>query len=554
MDYKVLYRKYRPINFQSIVGQDYTVKMLKNAIIHNKISHAYLFTGPRGTGKTSTAKVFAKTINCEHLVDGEACGTCNSCLNFAHSSDIIEIDAASNNGVDDIRELINNVKIAPSESRYKIYIIDEVHMMTQSAFNALLLTLEEPPSHAIFIMATTNVESVPITILSRCQRFNFKKIALEDIVFQINKICEEEQIAITPDAIHEIAYLSEGGLRDALSLLDQLSSTGEEITVDKIVANYGSISSLFIRKLVDSLETSNVDSILEMMHELELSSSDYKIFIKKLIAELVHKSVQCKKDPRSTVFNYEQLKGLIFELNDCMNKVSIHLNPYTLIETILLSYTSGKQGEQEYVDNYVSSASSTNILESSTQDVRPKDEMKDDSNNSVTNLENEAFEDSYDEEMTEYLEELKNIRINNCFATAKKECLKHYQTVLSKIANESSFQSEFGSFLLDATVVAAGENVGILATPLESTSNLINHHLEEIEAGLEEFFGRRIAFISLSTEEWNGFKNEYIQNLKKGVKYEVIDESGLEELKPKKSSQLEEFATQIFGSDKIQVI
>ena len=167
MEYKVLYRKYRPDCFKNIIGQDYTIKMLQNAIIHNQISHAYLFTGPRGTGKTSTAKVFAKTINCQHIENGEACGKCSSCLSFDSSPDIIEIDAASNNGVDDIRELINNVKIAPTEGKYKIYIIDEVHMMTSSAFNALLLTLEEPPSHAIFIMATTNVESVPITILSR---------------------------------------------------------------------------------------------------------------------------------------------------------------------------------------------------------------------------------------------------------------------------------------------------------------------------------------------------------------------------------------------------
>ena len=181
MNYKVLYRKYRPDKFENIIGQDYSIQMLKNSIIHNKISHAYLFTGPRGTGKTSTAKVFAKTINCLNPVNGEACGKCAACLAFSTSPDIIEIDAASNNGVDDIRELINNVKIAPSEGKYKIYIIDEVHMMTTSAFNALLLTLEEPPAHAVFIMATTNVENVPITILSRCQRFNFQKISLENL-------------------------------------------------------------------------------------------------------------------------------------------------------------------------------------------------------------------------------------------------------------------------------------------------------------------------------------------------------------------------------------
>ena len=175
MDYKVLYRKYRPDNFSSIVGQDYMVSILKNAIKTEKISHAYIFSGPRGTGKTSTAKVFAKAINCLNPTNEGPCNECDSCLHFKENADIIEIDAASNNGVDEIREIINNIKLAPAYSKYKVYIIDEVHMLSTSAFNALLLTLEEPPKHVVFILATTNIEAVPITILSRCQRFDFHK-------------------------------------------------------------------------------------------------------------------------------------------------------------------------------------------------------------------------------------------------------------------------------------------------------------------------------------------------------------------------------------------
>ena len=190
MSYKVLYRKYRPSTFNDIIGQKFITDTLKESIISNKISHAYIFSGPKGTGKTSTARVFAKAINCENPIDGEPCGKCNSCMNFESNPDIIELDAASNNKVEDIREIVNSVKLAPSNSKYKIYIIDEVHMLTNSASNAFLLTLEEPPSHAIFILATTNPESLLKTILSRCQQFAFSKISRKALIERIKYVLD----------------------------------------------------------------------------------------------------------------------------------------------------------------------------------------------------------------------------------------------------------------------------------------------------------------------------------------------------------------------------
>ncbi len=542
MEYKVLYRKYRPTNFSSVVGQDYTIKMLQNAIANNKISHAYLFTGPRGTGKTSTAKIFAKTINCEHLVNNEACGKCNSCLNFLNSADVIEIDAASNNGVDDVRELIENVKIAPSESKYKIYIIDEVHMMTTSAFNALLLTLEEPPAHAIFIMATTNVESVPITILSRCQRFNFKKITNEDIIKQLKYIANEENIDISDDAIEEIAYLSEGGLRDALSLLDQLSSNNEKITIDNILSNYGTISMVFIRKILENMENGCAKEILLQMEELEQTASDYKIFIKKLMKELLKKAILIKENPESSKYSYEQIKNLVFDLNDCLTKTNIHVNPYDLIKITLLNYVKNENEKTKVtkLPNKVTINEAKENIQPLKVDIPKKEEEKIDKTN--------------EEKMKAYIEELKAIRINNCFAGATKNYLIEIQNLLKQLATNVDNPKSI-TYLIDSKPVASSLDVVIMASSLNSTSSLINRHLDEIEQAFNDLFNIKKKFIALSTEEWQNLKQEYIQNIKKGVKYEVIDESKLEKIKTEESdSQLEKVVKNIFDESKIEVV
>ena len=547
MNYKVLYRKYRPDKFENIIGQDYSIQMLKNSIIHNKISHAYLFTGPRGTGKTSTAKVFAKTINCLNPINGEACGKCAACLAFATSPDIIEIDAASNNGVDDIRELINNVKIAPSEGKYKIYIIDEVHMMTTSAFNALLLTLEEPPAHAVFIMATTNVENVPITILSRCQRFNFQKISLENLKKQISKICDLEKIKIKEEAVEEIAYLSEGGLRDALSLLDQLSSNEEEITAEKILENYGSISSKFVKDLLKELSEGDVSSVIEKIQELENTSSDYKIFIKKVVQELAHIAVLIKVNNYQGLFSFQQVKKLIFELNDVLNKININVNPYELIEIILLNVISNEENEKEVVsENKIIKTNNTSNTEKLTND---------DSENVVL----EKKEDKTTEEAVEkednnsnnYINELKKIRVNNCFTDAKKESLISNQAIWNQKKSDTNVDKRILGLIVDSQLVASSLNNAIVTTKLASMATLINNQLEEIENSLNLKFH----IIALSVEEWTNEKNKYIQNIKNKYVYNYIDEETIADLKPKNASNdFEEITTNLFNSDKIEIV
>ena len=224
--YKALYRRYRPKGFGAVVGQDSIVKTLKNSISCNNFGHAYMFFGPRGVGKTTISKILARSINCLENSNGEACGKCKNCINSADKDcvDIIEIDAASNNGVDEIRELRSKVNLVPSFLKYKVYIIDEVHMLSIGAFNALLKTLEEPPEHVIFILATTDPQKVPETIISRCQCFSFKRIPNEAIVDKLKFVCEEENIDIEEDVLRQIAIFSEGGMRDALGMLDKLHS------------------------------------------------------------------------------------------------------------------------------------------------------------------------------------------------------------------------------------------------------------------------------------------------------------------------------------------
>ena len=385
MNYKVLYRKYRPDCFENIVGQDYIIKTLQNSVLNNNISHAYIFSGPRGTGKTSTAKVFAKAINCLDPVNGSPCGKCEFCQNFQENPDIIEIDAASNNGVDEIRTLIDNIKLMPTNGKYKVYIIDEVHMLTTSAFNALLLTLEEPPSHTIFILATTNIENVPITILSRCQRFDFQKIKVEDIVKRLEYICDIENIKATPEALKEIAYLAEGGLRDALSLLDQLSKTNQELTLELIDKEVKTLSESEIIDLLNVIEDNDVEQFLEHLQDYEQRAIDYKSFVKKFTDVASNRAKNIKKSGNFRRLTFSDYKKIILELSDSITKININVEPYTILEMILLDYFN------------------TDTKANEIAEIKEEKNIEEKPNNIVDN--------SSDEKMKELI----NIRINNCF-------------------------------------------------------------------------------------------------------------------------------------------
>ena len=286
MAYQALYRKYRPSTFDDFIDQDNVKKILVNSIKNNKISHAYLFSGPRGIGKTSMAKIFAKAINCDNFANSnDVCNECEHCIEANNQSvDIIEIDAASNNGVDQIRELRNKISIVPTNLKYKVYIIDEVHMLTNSAFNALLKTLEEPPSYVVFILATTEFYEVPETIVSRCQCYSFGRITQASLEKRLRYIATEEKIDITDDAISEIAQYSNGGLRDAISMLDKIRSfTEDKITVDVFKNINGMISQEEILSFYSNIFEKNISGILDIIDKINESGYDFKNFIERVM-------------------------------------------------------------------------------------------------------------------------------------------------------------------------------------------------------------------------------------------------------------------------------
>ena len=506
MGYRVLYRKYRPETFDNLIGQNHVVNILKNSVKDNKLAHAYLFSGPRGTGKTSTARILAKSINCLENVDGMACGKCVNCQSFGSNPDIIEIDAASNNGVDEIRELINNVKIMPTSLKYKVYIIDEVHMLSQSAFNALLLTLEEPPEHVIFILATTNLESVPITIVSRCQRFEFRKISENDIFDRLKYICEEESIKYDDDGLREIALLSEGGLRDALSILDQLSKDDTMITSDLVAKEIGSISNKKIEDLIKALGNSNVDEINQIFEEFQNSGLNYKVLIKKLVNILSRIAVNILKGDNSYKVDFDICRRLIFDLNELINKININVDAYLLIKMIFLGYielpnlvTKVENSVPEKIDE---------ITKSKEEDV-------------VTTAKKKIIKNSKNND--DYINNLINVRINNCFVNASKSELSSIGKKWNSFVDSLEDAKEKG-MILDTNVVAASDSHAIVITQIMHQDLEINKKINIIDEKFSKFMDKDYKLIFIDEKRWDDEKNKYIVNLKGKYKDEMQEE------------------------------
>ena len=515
MAYQALYRKYRPTNFDEVVGQTHIIQTLKNAIVQNRIAHAYLFCGPRGTGKTSIAKIFAKTLNCTNSQDAP-CGVCENCKMAANGShpDIIEIDAASNNGVDEVRNLIDKVKYAPMQGKYKIYIIDEVHMMTSGAFNALLKTIEEPPAHVIFIFATTEPNKVLPTIISRCQRFDFNKVSMHDIKYRSSVVCKNEGIEIDENGLTLIAQLADGGMRDALSILDQCVAYGSShIDVNDIRKIYGVVTSEDIGKLFYSVYKKDVDSFVKDIQKY----SDMGMDIKRLTADFIHmlkdslildyseNSTLVSDMNKDMIRKYFKLAPINFrikcmeELMDTYNKYTYASNALDYLEASLLkissySYESKthiidsdhndfKEAEEE--ENYETSYDDT----SDDSDIIEKNTQKDDNNGA---LEKSEISDVSRETLKQSENTNNKIILNDEFVIQLLVGATKMERSIdtNKFNNIGQFISslEFGKYaatLRNSSIMASGSNYIVVCVSSEIFAKQINEF--ELNYGYEDF-------------------------------------------------------------------
>lgn len=568
MAYTALYRKYRPSNFASVVGQEVVVDILKNSILNNKVSHAYLFTGPRGTGKTSIAKILAHAVNCLNF-NGDICGECEVCKNLEiNDSDIIEIDAASNNGVDEIRTLRDNVKLLPSFCKYKIYIIDEVHMLSTGAFNALLKTLEEPPSHVIFILATTEPNKIPLTILSRCQRFDFNKISNEKLVSRLLYIATQEGKIIDKSILEYIAEISDGGLRDAINLLDQVTSLPQEsVTLEEIDRLSGRISQNTLFELLSAISTGNYLSILNISDIIYGEGKNYKDIADGMLAIVRDLSINFEVDnyfnkdysSKLATINipFDKLISITSLLNELIKELKNSNDPKMLFDIYMVNICNSLSSKGNL------SVKKEDINNSQTVELKNKEVINISNikeNKEKLNINKDSDEDTINEKTVNTSNDtingdLKSIRINNVLTEADKSILNNIVKSYDKIGDyvSNKVYNTLSILLLDGHVVVASTKYLLFAFESEEDVTLFDNNYKQIELFIKEVFEETYKVAAVTKKEWQRIKEDFIKNKKNQIPYVFIDENDVKLDMGVSFNDLENSALDLFGEDTISV-
>ena len=519
MIYQALYRKYRPKTFNDVCGQEIITTTLKNAIQYNKLTHAYLFIGPRGTGKTSVAKIFAKTINCESTKNGVSCEKCDICKmsNNNENVDIIEMDAASNNGVDEVREIKTHVTFMPTFSKYKIYIIDEVHMLSAGAFNALLKTLEEPPKHVIFILATTEPQKVPLTIISRCQCFEFKSIPNNLIEERINYICKEEKIKISEEAVKQIGEDSNGGLRDAVGLLDQLNSyTNGNINLEDVLKINGRVNIDTFNELFNNIYENNIEGLFNLSDKFNFDGKDYVLICEDLIKYLKNSLIEYQiKNENDLVgrIGKEKVTKIIFEISDYIVRMRNIREKKIFFDLLLIRICNIIDTNVRVNDNTIKIEKKENIKEEKIE-INPQKEET-------------VIEEPIDNNKYENYNELMKIRLNNILAQADKQSFKKYLEFLNNLEGnlDNLEERQIYNLLLDCEIVA-GSSDGVVIT---TDSRILLEELYDNLFNIENLFSNKLstnihACFNLN-DNWIKTSDIYRKRIRNKEKIDLIDES-----------------------------